>query len=185
MIKPILFNTPMVQAILAGRKTCTRRVIKPQPWSSVWDMNNPKHLALLAETALYHPGDILWVRETWCKGRLQCDEQTFYKADENHLLDCFHVRWHPSIHMPKAAARIFLRVKSVRAERLQDIECIASEGVAMLPADNKRDPRCYFTYLWDSTIKKKDISLYGWNANPWVWVIEFERCPKPERWPNV
>ena len=83
--------------------------------------------------------------------------------------------WRPSIHMPKEAARIFLKVKKVRVERLQDIDDdgVVSEGLKI------GDP---FDELWDSTIKKADIDRYGWKTNPWVWVIEFERCEKTEEW---
>ena len=80
--------------------------------------------------------------------------------------------WRPSIHMPKEAARIWLRVTDMRVERLQDIDddSVVAEGL------NIGDP---FDELWDSTIKPTDRERYGWSANPWVWVIEFERCEKP------
>lgn len=75
--------------------------------------------------------------------------------------------------MPKEAARLFLRVTGVRVERLQDIDDdgVVAEGLKI--GDD-------FDVLWDSTIKKDDLPLYGWDANPWVWVIEFERREKPE-----
>lgn len=81
--------------------------------------------------------------------------------------------WRPSIHMPRAAARIWLEVKDVRIERLQDIDDngILAEGLEI---------GCYFEDLWDSVIKKSDIKKYGWDVNPWVWVIEFERREKPK-----
>lgn len=82
--------------------------------------------------------------------------------------------------MGKHAARIWLKVTDVRVERLQDIECIATEGITIVSANERRDSRYYFEKLWNSTIKKSDLELYGWDANPWVWVIEFERCEKPE-----
>ena len=89
------------------------------------------------------------------------------------------VRWTPSIHMPKEAARIFLKVTSVKVERLQnmDEESGLKEGI---PKRGSRLPIFVFMELWDSTIKKSDLDEYGWDANPWVWVIEFERCEKPE-----
>lgn len=198
MIRPILFNTEMVQAILAGRKIVTRRVMKPaNPFrnregyfqgSGLWidgynkeDTPNghvkdysigscwmpKKHY--IDTYAPYKPEDILYVRETWCKGSLDYGkEQYYYKADN----PTFHCRWNPSIHMPKEAARIWLRVTDVRVERLQDIDDdgVIAEGLQI------GDP---YDELWNSTIKKKDIPLYGWDANPWVWVIEFERCEKP------
>lgn len=116
-------------------------------------------------------------------------ERYYYKADDND----FHCVWHPSIHMPKEAARIWLKVTGVRVERLQ--ECgegwcidIEKEGIA-----TPQDPILYisddafhdalrmeFQKIWDSTIKKSDLDRYGWDANPWVWVIDFERCDKPK-----
>lgn len=180
-MKPILFNTEMVRAILAGRKTATWRVIKPQP---------DEHLAT-GESALellavvcgpYRPGDILYVRETWAKVG---DKAYGYKADDIWSVP----RWRPSIHMPRDAARIFLRVTDVRIERLKDITLndVAAEGT---PEPTREDwaiteygtapPFCWFARLWDSTIKSADLSLYSWDANPWVWVIEFERIEKED-----
>lgn len=86
--------------------------------------------------------------------------------------------------MPKEAARIFLRVTNVHVERLKEIGNCIKEGIA--PAThttahmNEIDERWAFAHLWDSTIKPADIPFYGWDANPWVWVIEFERCEKPK-----
>lgn len=138
----------------------------------------------------YQQGDILYVRETWCKGSWMNEkERYYYEADDND----FHCVWHPSIHMPKEAARIWLKVKDVRVERLQ--ECgegwcidIEKEGIATpqdailyISDDAFHDAlRMEFQKTWDGTIKKSDIERYGWNANPWVWVIEFERCEKPK-----
>lgn len=173
-IKPILFNTEMVRSILAGRKTCTRRIMKPQPTA---------HYGAHCTKPPYQQGDILYVRETWCKGSWMNEkERYYYKADDND----FHCVWHPSIHMPKEAARIWLKVTDVRVERLHDItgKSVLREGInshVHPDADyfdgNQRE---VFAELWDSTIKKSDIERYGWNANPWVWVIEFERCEKPK-----
>ena len=108
-------------------------------------------------------------------------------------------KWTPSLHMPKEAARIFLKVTGVRVERLNDItpEQADKEGVGDLfmteiacsdiddgyniPLDCEYGvAKEQFAYLWDSTIKKADLDQYGWDANPWVWVIEFEQCEKPE-----
>jgi hypothetical protein len=203
-IKPILFNTEMVRAILDGKKTCTRRIVKGAiPDDAMWGytMFTPKGCISCRGVYAdeygekffrlpYQQGDILYVRETWCKGFWMNEkERYYYKADDND----FHCVWHPSIHMPKEAARIWLRVTDVRAERLQ--ECgegwcidIEKEGIA-----TPQDPILYisddafhdalrmeFQKTWDKTIKKSDLDRYGWNANPWVWVIEFERCEKPE-----
>ena len=203
-IKPILFNTEMVRAILDGKKTCTRRIVKGAiPDDAMWGytMFTPKGCISCRGVYAdeygekffrlpYQQGDILYVRETWCKGSwMNKKERYYYKADDND----FHCVWHPSIHMPKEAARIWLRVTDVRAERLQ--ECgegwcidIGKEGIA-----TPQDPILYisddafhdalrmeFQKTWDSTTKKSDIDRYGWDANPWVWVIDFERCDKPK-----
>lgn len=196
-IKPILFNTEMVQAILYGRKTCTRRIVKGAiPDDAMWGytMFTPKGCISCRGVYAdeygekffrlpYQQGDILYVRETWCKGFWMNEkERYYYKADDND----FHCVWHPSIHMPKEAARIWLKVKDVRVERLHDItgKSVLREGInshVHPDADyfdgNQRE---VFAELWDSTIKKSDIDRYGWDANPLVWVIEFERCEKPK-----
>lgn len=204
MYKPILFNTEMVKAILDGRKTQTRRIIKPQPtnprWNNVgwlgWDDGHGYRMKPPCEV-----DDLLWIRETWCDPDLDSVySPILYKADfpmhfaadqtehgETVDITADEFKWHPSIHMPKEAARIFLRVKDVRAERLQTIDGygILAEGVdngASNPAMGKRwenMQRDAFEKLWNSTIKRDDIGLYGWRANPWVWVIEFERCEMP------
>lgn len=96
------------------------------------------------------------------------------------------VSWSPSIHMPKEAARIWLKVKAVRVERLQEIDGqeVLKEGINshVHPKANYFDmnQREMFENIWNSTVKKTDIDRYGWNVNPWVWVMEFERCGKPE-----
>lgn len=129
----------------------------------------------------YQQGDILYVRETWCKGSWMNEkERYYYKADDND----FHCVWHPSIHMPKEAARIWLKVKDILVERLQGIDgkgCV-KEGIEEEPLKDVGEEFVKGMYhdLWDSTIKKSDIDRYGWDANPWVWVIEFERCDKPK-----
>lgn len=168
------------------------------------------------------PGDILYVRETW--ERFECwncegDESgSCPKEPQKSVLDrvcgCYMYRatdeisgdakWHPSIHMPKEAARIWLKVTDVRVERLQDIteDQTEEEGFLFTPpclrltGENYCDidgpctseikycdmgaGELFGTVLWNSTIKKSDLDRYGWDANPWVWVIEFERCEKPE-----
>lgn len=196
-IKPILFNIEMVQAILDGRKTCTRRIVKGAiPDDAMWGytMFTPKGCISCRGVYAdgygegfyklpYQPGDILYVRETWCKGSWMNEkERYYYKADDND----FHCVWHPSIHMPKEAARIWLKVTDVRVERLHDItgKSVLREGInshVHPDADyfdgNQRE---VFAELWNSTIKKTDIGRYDWDANPWVWVIEFERCEKPK-----
>lgn len=206
-IKPILFNTEMVRAILDGRKTCTRRLVKPQPDEKhtyplgfVTDSTEKKKVgrfgfgideyggSIQYEKPPYQPGDILYVRETWCKGYLMnAKERYYYKADDNDFL----CTWHPSIHMPKQAARIWLRVMDVRVERLQDVTedgakaegAIDNRGFIHSPEneyDRIHTARDHFIKIWNSTIKKSDIDRYGWDANPYVWVISFERCEKPK-----
>lgn len=248
-MKPILFNTEMVKAILAGEKIVIRRIVKPQPPATAivemtdrypvwkfWADDPSGHLI----KPPYNPGDILYVRETW-----QAVYETEYDDDSPNC--CVNIRtripnfdsipkveagissecscaameprmkyfvfkasdisfsspentliWRPSIHMPKEAARLFLRVKNVRVERLRDItiQDAISEGCEGVICDHPNpEPGigctdCYntgwveppiveFAELWDSTIKSSDKAKYGWKANPWVWVIEFERCEKP------
>lgn len=132
-----------------------------------------------------HTDDILYVRETWCSA--YDGEKYFYLADkltnreERSLLNYDDVKWHPSIHMPKEAARIWLKATDVRVERLQEItETQAqAEGCNSGLLTGPCTARGQFENLWNSTIKKPDADKYGWSANPWVWVIEFERCEKP------
>ena len=205
-IKPILFNTEMVRAILDGRKTCTRRVVRYKYSNTEMKIKKDKYGARLIEIqkdensdgsryqkllpfvekeAPYQPGDILYVRETWCKGSYGNEkEKYYYKADDNN----FFCTWHPSIHMPKEAARIWLKVMNVRVERLQDItdDGAKAEGANWKNGKNvgweekmRRTAVERFAEIWNSTIKKSDLDRYGWNANPYVWVIEFERCEKP------
>lgn len=173
-VLPILFNTDMVRAILENGKTATRRVVKFRPgqnpqWTgyvpdgpTLYGSNN-----IPAAKAPYRPGDILYVRETWTQVP---DGGYVYKASVE-CPDAWKGTWYPSIHMPKEAARLFLRVKDVRVERLQDItdEDIVAEGLEI---------GCYFEDLWDSTVKPADRDRYGWASNPWVWVVEFERISK-------
>lgn len=223
-IKPILFNTEMVQAILDGRKTCTRRVVKTRrkdacgfyvtkrpdgSFTGIYEYDEDERMFENQLIPPYKPGDILYVRETW--ERFECwncdgDERgNCQKEPKKSVLDktfgCYMYRatdeisgdakWHPSIHMPKEAARIWLKVTNVRAERLQDITedgaeaegAIDNRGFIHSP-ENEYDriytAREHFIEIWDRTIKKSDLDIYDWDANPWVWVIEFERCEKPK-----
>lgn len=194
-IKPILFNTEMVRAILDGRKDATRRIVKGFiPDDAVWGYTafTPKGYISCRGTFAdgygekffklpCEPGDILYVRETWKKA----PNGYYYYEDwqRNDIADV--TKWKPSIHMPKEAARIWLKVTDVRVERLQEItsEQICREGVEVEYPHvlNGEEKRYAFSTLWNNTIKKSDIDRYGWDANPWVWVIKFERCEKPER----
>ena len=197
-IKPILFNTEMVRAILDGRKTCTRRLVRflpgenPQWTGYIRDglmLYNGRNEPCIIKVP-YQPGDTLYVRETWCglpvneAGHIRGHTIYYYKADGELRPKGWRGTWHPSIHMPKEAARIWLKVTDVRVERLQEItsEQICREGVEVEYPHvlNGEEKRYAFSRLWDSTIKKSDLDRYGWNASPWVWVIEFERCEKPE-----
>ena len=200
-IKPILFNTEMVRAILDGRKSCTRRLVKPEPQGYFEVSEEPLYIYDTDGnqgkiTPPYQPSDILYVRESY-------SELTFgyvYKADGENIDHLGNViKWHPSIHMPKEAARIWLKVTDVRVERLQEI----TEEQACMEGTDPWDEACYenngwhptfsdpdsggdpnmidgFHKLWNSTIKKSDLDRYGWDADPWVWAIEYERCEKPE-----
>ena len=214
-IKPILFNTEMVRAILDGRKTCTRRVAKNVPCHThriepvyengrfQFDCFYSSYVVALDAYAdfcmpclpPYQQGDILYVRETWgtySKNWWEAD-YFMYCADYpngattytySDGIVCDLPKWHPSIHMPKEAARIWLKVTGVRVERLQEIteEGAKAEGVNWKNGKNvgweekmRHTAIERFAEIWDSTIKKSDIGRYGWDANPWVWVIEFER----------
>ena len=191
MIKPILFNTDMVRAILDDRKGATRRVVKGFiPDDAIWGYTAFTPKGYISCRGIFadgygekffklpcEPGDILYVRETWQHIDFAGENNGYvYKASENGKLwetESENWTWKPSIHMPKEAARIFLKVTNVRVERLQEIddEGVISEGLEI---------GAPFDELWDFTIKKSDLDRYGWEANPWVWVIEFERCEKPE-----
>ena len=182
-IKPILFNTEMVQAILGGRKSCTRRLVKYEPQGYFEVNENPVYIY---DTDWnqgrikppYQPGDILYVRETF----IQAAAHIFwYKADDKPWMSK-GLRWKPSIHMPKEAARIWLKVTDVRVERLQEITEVQAqaEGCNSGLLTGACTARGQFEDLWNSTVKKSDLDRYGWDANPYVWVIEFERCEKPE-----
>lgn len=216
-VKPILFNTEMVRAILDGRKSCTRRIVKGFiPNDAVWGYTafTPKGCISCRGTFAdgygekffklpCKPGDILYVRETW--ERFECwncdgDERgNCPKEPKKSVLDktcgCYMYRatdeisgdakWHPSIHMPKEAARIWLKVTNVRVERLQDItpQGVWKEGArcsCLHPVPDCAGNKTTFVNIWNSTIRKADLDCYGWDASPWVWVIEFERCEKPE-----
>lgn len=221
----MIFNAEMVRAILAGRKTQTRRIMKVQPESN--------HLGLLlitdstkrSDIGKYHwaesnatgnhvrsklfscpfgaVGDRIWVRETWSSdfANYYPNDRVWYAADNNRRLDIEVVdgvrgiyspesdvhapfRWQPSIHMPRWASRILLEITDVRVERLNAIseEDARAEGIIDGGCLNCGEPEPYgcanpepdatdaFAYLWQS--------IYGqesWNANPWVWVISFER----------
>lgn len=213
-MKPILFNTEMVKAILDGRKTVTRRLIKPQPLGYFEVSESPTYLYDFEPSSKriyprYQAGDILYVRETYAnisdfvnyaEYEIDSDLKYLYKCDDNGeehaFVDIGVKRWRPSIHMPKEAARIFLRVKDIRVERLQDIteEQAIKEGTPYElcggwkptfydPDSGGPDPDFIdgFSKLWNSTVDMKNHWMdQSWGANPWVWVIEFERISKED-----
>lgn len=195
--KPILFNTKMVRAILDGRKRQTRRIIKGLPlYEPYFEEDEGRGFLMDSEAGQFYaletfskiqPGDVLWIRETWQRlsdfGEWRYEYRADYEDDDPLRLDGMYITWRPSIHMPREAARIFLTVKDVRAERLQSITMdeIRAEGL-MSAAVHAGDEEIAFKeweLLWNSTVRNGDLMRYGWNANPWVWVIEFERCEKP------
>lgn len=191
-MKPILFNAEMVRAVQNGRKTVTRRVVKPKYTNTEIILKNGKAFETAGTLATtveikppYQVGDILYVRETWAELETVYGHLYYaYKADDDtlhHSIGGNFTHWCPSIHMPKEAARIFLRVTGVRVERLQDIteEQAKAEGI---DTNNKTlSARCIFKYhIWNSTIKKSDLDKYGWDANPWVCAVEFKKISKEE-----
>lgn len=207
--RPMLFNTPMVCAIEDGTKTQTRRLINVHDDSlQIRDVfMHPdlpctgKYVARvygskedefdLIVKAPCVPGDVLWVRETWKPATTGTagpglTDLFLYKADKPQDTTGMMVAgcWRPAIHMPKEAARIFLRVDEVRAERLQFI----TENDAMQEGVTPEPPFIVGPYVrgfistWESTIPKGKILKCGWDANPWVWVISFTREAKPEGW---
>lgn len=250
-MKPILFNTEMVRAILDDRKTVTRRLVKPQPRGHAALLTSyllPKTTGTRAKTVYafedgavasppYHSDDVIYVREAWqevyenevdedapcgfvnIRERIlnfdeipkveagisrNCATATmkprmryfvFKASDIEYANPQNGLYWRPSIHMPREAARIFLRVTDVRVERLKNMphDGPLKEGVRWRDCPDgftwKNDSEIYCCYttpmgamraLWDNTIKPKDRALYGWEANPWVFVISFERISRDE-----
>lgn len=249
-IKQILFNTEMVRAILDGRKSCTRRLVKPQPDEKhtyplgfVTDSTEKKEVGCFGfgideyggsiqyvkPPYGYAPGDILYVRETWqcwrahryeatadIRFRAGGDDVRLQFANGNtdsinrldydtfvHKWFSHNGEWKPSLFMPKEAARIWLKATEVRVERLQEMkpvdvikegaypdcwDCLNTYGESGSQCCYGTEEQCSqcdevmmeWEKLWNSTIKKSDLDCYGWDENPWVWVIEFERCEKPE-----
>lgn len=238
-IKQILFNTEMARAILDGRKSCTRRLIKTRrkdacgfyvtrridgSFAGIYEYDENESMFDNPLEPPYQPGDILYVRETfaWCPC-WDCGMDTEQGACTDHIYHsekkeygCYMYRascedneypsadtWHPSIHMKKDIARIWLKVTDVRVERLQEMKPVdvIKEGAypdcwdCLNTYEESGSQCCYGTEeqcsqcdgvmmewekLWNSTIKKTDLDRYSWDANPWVWVIEFERCKKPK-----
>lgn len=205
-IKPILFNTDMVRAILDGRKTCTRRVVKTRrkdacgfyvtkrpdgSFTGVYEYDEDERM-FENQLIQYKPGDILYVRETWCglpvneAGHFRRHPIYYYKAGGDLRPEGWRGAWRPSIHMPKEAARIWLKVTDVRVERLQDITEAQAEKEGFIPqglfveSEITLPAAYWFSKFWNFTIKKSDLDRYGWAANPYVFVIEFSKIDKPE-----
>ncbi len=200
--RPILLKHEMVRAILDGRKTQTRRAMKPQPEGGLdftpfapFGVVNGKGNPLICRHG--QPGDRLWVRETWQHLHNEGQKADEFEQWQQNSIDCFYLadesspnnkpmsgRWRPSIHMPRWASRITLEITDVRVERLQDIsaEDARAEGclkpelppeVRGVAGDFVADERTTFAILWNR------INGPGsWAANPWVWVIEFKRIPQ-------
>lgn len=204
--KPILFNTEMTKSILEGRKTSTRRIIKPQPNHSVDNIAMYDGIICFNEKVLsrfdvcqstvvkkpYQVGNGLWVRETWsfqpcssCEGKCDVKAPDYFKEDgcyvyrtnygstEDDTFPPSMFKWHPSIHMPRKAARIFLKVTGVWVQKLQDIGLEGMKAEGCLPnyvcgGERVALQQEYFKPLWDGIYK-------NWNENPYVWVIEFEK----------
>ncbi|HDL6644668.1 TPA: hypothetical protein SBJ50_004262 [Yersinia enterocolitica] len=197
--KPILFNAEMVNAILSGRKTQTRRIMGNQPAGQDLETVHVRHnddfnfqwYGNLGESSYFpcplgKPGDQLWVRETWNKhGGLLTYRADHDWIEEMRKATVCPAKWVPSIHMPRWASRINLLITGVRVERLNDIseqdaiseglECYVDDGVPYYGPFNNGDcrPDVVFRGLWDSIYGQKEGE--NWQANPWVWVIEFER----------
>ena len=172
--RQIIFRTDMVQAILDGRKTQTRRVMKPQP-DALYRLTDDKH-------SPFQIGQTLWVRETFYKPSNDLDKVVYkYKADANRsYLAGFKLagaKWTPSIFMPRWASRITLEITGVRVEKLRDIKWrdVKAEGVDLTGMTSRGwnrdvDAGHRFANLWDSINAKNG---FGWEVNPWVFVISF------------
>jgi hypothetical protein len=192
-LKPILFSTEMVKAILDGRKSQTRRMLKVKGCKPFIPDNNFDLETILKWNKDYFPygkvGDILWVRETWTKEKtIFNDTQSayLYRANE-HIADS-EIKWKPSIFMPYDACRLFLKVANIRVEKLNDISETDAKCEGIRQVKNKPTNEdgfvigCnyYFTAKEAYSILWEHINGNGsYRKNPFVWVIEFERCVKP------
>ncbi|HHT0446928.1 TPA: hypothetical protein ACTW57_002269 [Klebsiella michiganensis] len=207
----MIFNGEMTRAILDGRKTQTRRIVKGTEgavkFCKEWDINGEEVFVVLGEKdhtgmnpvlgAISCPlgdvGDRIWVRETWAEAGASAPDLKLYRANYPEHVPSYYenvppaneIRWTPSIHMPRWASRILLEITDVRVERLNAISeedaraediidggCLnCGEPEPCGCANPEPDATDAFAYLWQS--------IYGqenWNANPWVWVIEFKRA---------
>lgn len=182
--RPILFSADMIKAILEGRKTETRRIVKKIALEAILNgdrdtmtfQNEYGDSLPITNLCRYgKPGDQLWVREAWCEHWIHNGEEWIesgyrYKAtDEKDP----RAKWRPSIHMPRSASRITLEIVSIRVEKLRDIsvtDCL-KEGIhPCRPTDDFGKEITMFSNLWDSINR-----THPWSSNPWVWVVEFRR----------
>ena len=185
-MKPIIFTTEMVKQILAGNKSQTRRVIKPQPvlykdgayfYRGCFDLQHHKDV-IIQDYSPYKPGDILYVKETWSNsshdqfGALKLTSYA-YKASDVHSGRI----WKSSRYMPKEAARIFLRVIDIRVECLCQIT--TSDAIAEGFSSGERQSETDAFYKYWNKLNAKAKRGYGKEKNPWVWVVTFERTEKP------
>jgi hypothetical protein len=199
MEKPILFSSPMIRAILDGRKSMTRRLVKPQPWvipyadpygnieeATFWMFGERQEDWPTRHNAPYVAGDILWCRETWCNhdplnNMEKCQDGPCYRATDEGECAVIGQKWKPSIFMPRQTSRISLEVTGVKVERLQDIseEDILCEGVTVdrvaewLSISWELMPTLHDAWakLWDSINGKKA----PWDSNPFCWCVSFRR----------
>lgn len=200
--RPIIFSGPMVRVILDGRKTMTRRVVRLRAGESAHEGDDGSLHAVANTTwgdcieRIIHcpygvPGDMLWVRETWATteqaGDHPADSVVVHRATDPDWETMDGWRWRPSKFMPRWASRLTLRITSIRVELVQDIteEDARAEGA---PRSHQGDrPHCSrhpvpndthrlgFVHIWDSINAGRG---FGWDANPWVWVIGFEVVPQ-------
>ena len=200
---PILFSGAMVRALLDDSKTQTRRIVMPQPvfgdvagtfasWmfkkrrgAGHWLYPNARE-TILAECPYGRPGDRLWVRETWSANlpevRYQADKTEKYFPDDHpsyadlrRMYDRQRGDWRPNIHMPRWACRILLDITDVRVERLQEITSADAIAEGVLPPGMEvvmGRPVDGYRNLWNGLNAKRN---FGWDANPWVWVVSFKR----------
>ena len=194
--RPILFGNPMIRAILEGRKSQTRRVVKPQPDDCMVQQGavyrHPRNIGRYignterAPCPYGVPGDRLWVRETWRQdpGERGVDYRANGKPASINHDEYARWTWRPSIHMPRAVSRITLEIVDVRVERLQEIkeDDAKAEGCSPL-VESDGSVTCgrrktVFRELWDSINAKRA----PWASNPFVWVLEFRMTKDAKEW---
>lgn len=193
----MIFNGEMVRAILDGRKTQTRRIMKNQPAGDYPDTpalirsagGGFQWYGHYGESSIFNcpfgaVGDRIWVRETWAEAGAGAPDLKLYRADyPEHVPTHYEnvppadeIRWTPSIHMPRWASRLTLEITGVRVERLRDLSEDDAKSEGITPPSGGVLPG------WEYRINFRDLwmSIYGadnWEANPWVWVIEFKVVP--------